>query len=81
MNLKLKLLKAIEKYSKEFSITTDDPIKEKGPLDFQPNLCGCDKKDLKIYSLSIRGTLANAKKLVKIETPLGVQIDLLPQSV
>ena len=74
-------LNTIRKNSENFDVVvTDIPIKHEGPLDFQPNLRGCDQKDLKVYSLSVTGTLANARNLVKMETPLGVQIDLLPQS-
>ena len=65
--------------SAHFDITVNgNPIKENGLIVNQPNLRGCDNEDLKVYSLSIEGALANAKELVRTKTPLGVQIDLLP---
>lgn len=70
-------LNTIKKNSKNFDvIITDPPIKHEGLLAFQPKLRGCDQKDLTVYSLSIIGTLENARNLVKTQTPLGVQIDL-----
>ncbi len=72
-------VKTIVKHSHKFDIIVNgDPIKEDGLIKNQPNLRGCDNEDLKIYSLSIEGILTDAKDLVSLETPLGVQIDLLP---
>lgn len=74
-------LNTIKKNSRNFDVGVNAaPTKHECPLAFQPNLLGSDQKDLKVYSLSITGTLANARNLVKIQTPLGVQIDLLPSS-
>ncbi len=79
-NVKIAVNK-IRKCSSNFDIIIDGtPIKEKGLINHQPDLRGCDNKDLKVYSLAIQGDLANIKNLVKLKTPLGVQIDLLPKS-
>ena len=73
-------VKTIVKNSSRFDIIVKGaPIKENGFLTHQPNLRGCDKVDLKIYSISIKGILADIRNLIKMETPYGVQINLLPQ--
>jgi len=61
-------------------IVKGNPIKESGLITNQPNLRGCDNADLKIYSISITGTIVDIRNLVKMKTPQGVQIDLLPQA-
>ena len=71
----------IRENSEVFGITVNgNPKKEKGLIHYQPNLRGCDKKDLSVYSLTISGALTDVRNLIKIKTPSGVQIDLLPHS-
>ena len=73
-------VKKIVVNSPNFDIVVNgDPTKEKGLIKYQPKLRGCDYKDIKIYSLSIIGDIANMRDLVKTKTPRGVLIDLLPQ--
>ena len=73
-------VKTIVTNSPNFNIVVKgNAIKEDGLIINQPNLRGCDNKDLKIYSISIMGSLVNIRNLVKMKTPPGVQIDLLPQ--
>ena len=79
-NVKL-ALKTIMKKSSDFDVIVNGkPIQQHELLVGQPQLRGCDKKDLTVFSVSITGSLENLKNLVKIKTPLGVQIDLLPQA-
>ena len=74
-------LNKIIKRSKKFDVAvTDKPKEHKRQLKFQAKLWGCDVKDLTIYSIPITGTLANAKSLVRTDTPQGVMIELSIQS-
>lgn len=63
--------------SRHFHVILDDFKEEKRLLKNQPKLRGCDEKDLTIYSMLMSGTLENVKNLIKTDTPLGVQIDIL----
>ncbi|PJC51302.1 MAG: hypothetical protein CO032_00150 [Nitrosopumilales archaeon CG_4_9_14_0_2_um_filter_34_16] len=72
-------VKTIVKSSPHFGVVVQStPRKENGLINYQPNLRGCDNNDLHVYSLAIAGSLANVRNLIKMKTPLGVQIDLLP---
>lgn len=74
-------IETIQKNSFNFKIRIDGKArKENGLITNQPLLRGCYNEDLKVYSLIINGTLVNMRNLIKMQTPYGVQIDLLPTS-
>lgn len=71
-------IETIRTESSKFNIKLGESVLQKRLLKDQPKLRGCDESDLTIFSVIITGEFENAKNLVKVRTPYGVQIDLLP---
>ena len=77
---KIKLAMAlILKKAKSFNVSiTDGPTKETGQILNLPVCHGTDD-DFLVFTISITGNLQNIRNLVRVDTPRGVILDLLPE--
>lgn len=56
-----------------------DPVTQKvGQFADEPKLWGCDGKDVKRKAIIVSGSFSNIQELVRIQTPDGVLVELLP---
>ncbi len=78
-NVKTAVAKIV-KQSSAFHVTVHGtPMTQKAkPVKGQPKLWGCGKEDVANTLIIVSGSLNDVKKLVKVDTPNGVQIELLP---
>jgi len=76
-------LEKIRKESLAFNVTVHGTsVKRQIKLvQGQPKLWGCDKEDVTIRTLLVSGYLKDIKNLVRLDTPDGVQIELLSPQV
>lgn len=57
----------------------DDPVAQKvGQFTDEPKLWGCDGKDVKRKAIMVSGYFTDMQNLVRIQTPKGVLVELLP---
>lgn len=56
-----------------------EPFDQKiGQFDNEPKLWGCDSKEIIRKAMMIRGPMSDMQNLVRIQTPDGVLVELLP---
>ena len=79
--------KALTKITKEVSNSklnvsiSGEPVKRNKLLENQPPLHGCDHRNVTIFAVPVSGSLKDVKHLIDTETPDGVMIEILPQTV
>ena len=74
-----KAINIISTFAQKYDVKVGDkPVHHFSLVKYQPVLHGANISDLTIYSVYIIGNLKNIKKLMNINTPKGVIIELLP---
>ena len=75
-------LSKIMKQSKKHNVNIHGgPISRKFELlSTHPKLWGCDKDDLIVMVLTVDGKKEDIKDLIRTDTPIGVQMELLPHT-
>lgn len=75
-----KSISSILKNASKFNVEIKEgPFVQKiGQFDNEPKLWGCDGNDVIRKAMMVRGSFSDMKNLVKIQTPDGVLVELLP---
>ena len=73
-------ISTILKNAPQFDIEIKKPPFDQkiGQSDDEPKLWGCDGNDVIRKAMILRGSFSNMRDLVRIQTPEGVLIELLP---